>query len=202
MGTTGWASRLFDPFHENFTHHGYAHVSHGWYSVCFFLTPDQYLGNVRQYSNEPYLYVSSGSGSRSIKSLNAFLGFKMPYGVSGSAAIFDLAPGHYQMTWRRQTNLDEFSDEIFLWNGALMSLVASSEAYLPHEDGRDRILTEWRTTEFEFFGRIILIALDGDRRYDTTLRVESITQAEAVPEPSAIGGLAIAGFALLQRGRK
>jgi hypothetical protein len=171
-------------------------------ATAFSRTPDQFLGNVRQYSNEPYLYISSGSQSRSIQSLNAFLGFRMPYGVSGSAAIFDLAPGRYQMTWRLQTNPDECTDELFLWNGALMSLAASSEAHLPHEDGSTRIVTDWQTTEFESFGRIILIALDGQRQYDTTLKLESIAPANAVPEPGTIGGMAIAGFALLRSGRR
>jgi hypothetical protein len=171
---------------------------------AFSLTPDQYLGNVRQYGNEPFLYISSGSQSRSIKSLNAFLGFRMPYGVSGSAAIFDLAPGRYQMTWRLQTNPDECSDELFLWNGKLSSLASSSEVYLPHEDGSNRITTDWQTTEFESFGRIILIALDGQRQYDTTLKLESINslQSASVPEPTTIAGMAIAGFALLRRGRQ
>lgn len=85
----------------------------------------------------------------------------MPYGVLGSAAIFDLALGRYQMTWRLQTNPDECTDELFLWNGALLSLAASSEADLPHEDGSTQIVTDWQMTEFESFGRIILIALDG-----------------------------------------
>jgi hypothetical protein len=49
---------------------------------AFSLTPDQYIGNVRQYTNEvpPYLYISSGSNSRAIRSLNAFLDSRCPTG--------------------------------------------------------------------------------------------------------------------------
>ena len=165
---------------------------------AFTFSPVDSTGNVRRYESEPYLYISSGRQARSIASLNAFLGFQMPYGNGGSAAIFDLEPGRYQMRWRLQTNLNEYSDELFLWNGALTSLASSSEAHLPHEYGGDRITTEWHTTEFESFGRIILIALDGQRHYDTTLKIDNIS---AVPEPSTVGGLIVAGFALIRRGR-
>lgn len=171
---------------------------------AFTFTPTDTIGNVRTYREEPYLYISSGKQSRSITSLNAFLGFRMPYGVSGSAAIFDLEPGLYEMTWRLQTNPDECSDELFLWNGALTSLAVSSEADQRHEDGSNRLVTDWHTTQFESFGRVILIALDGQRQFDTTLKLDNINliQSTAVPEPGVIGGLVVAGFALLQRGRQ
>ncbi len=171
---------------------------------AFSLSPVSQIGNVRTYPDQPYLYISSGQQAKSITALNAFLGFRMPYGVGGSAAIFDLAPGRYSMTWRLQTNPDEFSDELFLWNGALTSLASSSEADQWHEDGTNRTVTDWRTTEFESFGCVILIALDGQRRYDTTLKVEDIQDinATAAPEPSTIAGLLVAGFALLRRGRR
>ena len=165
---------------------------------AFTFSPVDSIGNVRRYESEPYLYISSGRQARSIASLNAFLGFQMPYGVSGSAAIFDLEPGHYSLTWRLQTNPDEWNDELFLWNGALTSLATSSEANQWHEDGTNRVVTDWRTTQFESFGRVILIALDSDRRYDTTLKLDNIS---AVPEPSTVGGLIVAGFALIRRGR-
>lgn len=174
-------------------------------AAAFPLVPTDSIGNVRTYADEPYLYLSSGSKARSITSLNAFLGFRMPYGVSGSAAIFDLAPGLYEMTWRMQTNPDEASDELMLWNGAFSSLAASSEADQWHEDGSNRVVTDWRTTQFESFGRVILIALDGDRRFDTTMKIDSIEAIEnttAAPEPSIVGGLIVSGIAILRRGRQ
>ena len=128
----------------------------------------------------------------------------MPYGVSGSAAIFDLTPGRYSMTWKMMTNPNEASDELFLWNGAFSSLATSSEADQWHEDGSNRVVTDWRTTEFESFGRVILIALDGDRRFDTTMKIDSIEAVESagVPEPSMIGGLIVGSIAILRRGRQ
>lgn len=172
--------------------------------AAFPLTPTDQIGNVRTYADEPYLYLSSGAKSRSITSLNAFLGFRMPYGVSGSAAMFDLAPGLYEMTWRMQTNPDETSDELFLWNGAFTSLAASSEADQWHEDGSNRVTTDWRTTQFESFGRVILIALDGNRRFDTTMKIDNITASNstAAPEPSIVGGLILGSIAIIRRGKR
>ena len=173
-------------------------------AAAFPLVPTDSIGNVRTYQGEPFLYLSSGAKARSITSLNAFLGFRMPYGVSGSAAIFDLTPGRYSMTWKMMTNPNEASDELFLWNGAFSSLATSSEADQWHEDGSNRVVTDWRTTEFESFGRVILIALDGDRRFDTTMKIDSIEAVESagVPEPSMIGGLIVGSIAILRRGRQ
>jgi hypothetical protein len=71
---------------------------------------------------------------------------------------------------------------------------------------KHRITTDWRTTEFESFGRIILIALDGDCRYDTTLKLESISPVQSVAasqEPTTIRRHRESpGLPLLRRGRK
>jgi hypothetical protein len=176
----------------------------------FELTPSSSAGNVRFYNDNADLYISSGSRGKAQSSLFRWLQLDYTGYSGGSAALFDVAPGTYTLTWQMYTNRDEDTDWLGLWDGSgrtIQRIASSTIANIEKEYERPEDLDRWRTgslsTTFSTTtGQFALFALDGDRRYDTTWKLESITSAAAVPEPTTFVGTVVAGSALLWRRKR
>jgi hypothetical protein len=175
---------------------------------AFNLTPSSTIGNVRSYDGENSLYISSGSKSRVASSLAAWL--RQPvgdYGKSGSGALFTIAPGTYDLTWKMYTARDEDSDWLVLFDGSNFNRIARSAiATIAKEYERPEDFDRWRTnsisTRFNTTtGTFALLSMDTNRRWDTTWKLENIAAVPSVgvPEPTTIGGLAIGGFLAFRR---
>jgi hypothetical protein len=166
---------------------------------AFSITPTRSIGNVRTYEGQPDLYLSSGSRSRLSSSLSRWLEADVvPYGPSGSIALFSVQPGRYRFTWRLYTNLNEDSDALLLWNGQSFQLLAlSSDATQRHEDLPDRVQTKWQTsTVTTETGKLAFLAMDGNRRWDTTMKISHFEKMP-VPEFGTVVGMIAGGILML-----
>jgi hypothetical protein len=179
-------------------------------AIAFELTPTSTIGNVRTYTNSTDLYISSGTKGKATSSLSKWLAVDYTGYNGGSAALFKVAPGSYEITWQMYTSRDEDSDFLGLWNGSgreIQRVASSAIAMIPKEYERPEDFDRWRTdtitTTFTTeSGDFALFALDGNRRWDSTWKLESFNQVAAVPEPATILGMAVAGSGMMMYKRR
>jgi hypothetical protein len=173
---------------------------------AFSLTPSSSAGNVRGYSDSTDLYISSGSKSRSANTLKSWLNLDYTGYTSGSGALFKVQPGTYTITWQMYTNRDEDTDFLGLWNGSgstIQTVASSAIANIEKEYERPEDVDRWRTNTLSTTfttttGQFALFALDGNRRWDTTWKLEGFeaVNSSAAPEPATFLGIGLATLAV------
>lgn len=178
--------------------------------VVMDLGTDNYLGDVR--FRDGYTAITTGGKDRAASSLSKWLGLPVNnLGTEGSGAVWDLAPGEYEITWQVYTGENDFNNDVFYWWDGFELKEFTSRAIANNQRSKTRWDSQQTTTKITVKnGTLGFLALDTvDKSGTSELRINRIEMVKSIPhsknlkktpEPkSALGLLASAVILFLPK---